>query len=1161
MSANYFSSVLVANRGEIAIRVFRALSELNIRTVCVYSKEDKYSLFRSKADESYMLDPSKGPVEAYLDIENIIRIAKEKHVDAIHPGYGFLSENPDFVSACDEAGIVFIGPSRKTMELIGDKISSKQIAAECGVPTIPGVDYAVGAIEEILEIAEKVGYPVILKASNGGGGRGMRVVRDAREMPRVFSEAMEEARKAFGDDRIFLEKYLDNPKHVEVQILGDSCGNIVHLFDRDCSVQRRHQKIIEYGPAFTISDATREKIFDSALKIARRAEYKSSGTMEFLVEPDTENFYFIEANTRIQVEHTVTEMITGIDIVQAQILIAEGYALNSPQIDIASQSGIHCHGYAIQSRVTAENPANDFMPDTGRVNVYRTGSGFGIRLDGGNIAAGSIILPYYDSLLVKIVTHDRTFQGAVRKAKRSLREMRVRGVKTNAPFLLNVLSSETFQKGQCSTNFIANTPSLFNFEESQDRGTKLLVFIGDVIVNGKPKEKQPYTEAKPPRIAGRPSAAPDNPNAENRGFRSYGGARDAFRRLGAKGLCDAIKASDRLFVTDTTMRDAHQSLIATRMRTIDLMAAAPAVNELLKDGFSAEAWGGATFDVAYRFLKESPWWRLENLSQLMPNTLIQMLLRASNAVGYKSYPDNVIKGFIQVSAHIGVDVFRIFDSLNWLENMKLPIEESLKTGKIVQGAICYTGDLLNPKETQYTLDYYVKKALEIEKMGAHIFAIKDMAGLLKPYAAKLLFSALKQNLSIPVCLHTHDSTGNGVAAVLMAAEAGADIADLALESMSGLTSQPSLNSAAEALANTKRGTGLNTDLANSISRYFGDIRGIYKEFESEMITPNTEIYKYEIPGGQYSNLLAQVKDMGGEEDFEDIKILYKRTNDMLGNIVKVTPSSKVVGDLAIFMHKNRLTPENILAEGRNLSYPDSVIDYFSGMIGQPDCGFPEALREIVLKGKKPIDCRPGLLLPDEDFSGIEKTLASKYRVFNSERNEISYALYPKVYDEYIRHRQLYHDVTKLPSHIFFHGMYRGEETEVEIERGKTLIIKYIGMSEPDVKGMRMLSFELNGSTRNVEIADRAFGVKAVAKLKADRKNPKQIGAPIPGVIGRVYVKEGDSAAAKEPLFTIEAMKMETIVLAPISGIIDKIYPKEGAMVEQDELLAVFYGED
>ncbi|MCL2698748.1 MAG: pyruvate carboxylase [Defluviitaleaceae bacterium] len=1142
MSLKKFSRVLVANRGEIAIRIFRALNELDIRTIGVFAKEDKYSLFRSKADESYMLDPNKGPVEAYLDIDTIIKIAKEKKADAIHPGYGFLSENSKLVDACDAAGITFIGPSSKSMAAVGDKISAKKVAKICEVPTIPGVGTAIINVEDVLETAAKVGYPVILKASAGGGGRGMRVVKTPEEMPQTFKEASGEALKAFGDGSIFLEKYLKDPKHIEVQIMGDAHGNIVHLYDRDCSVQRRHQKIVEYAPAFSVDNETREKIFQSALKIARHVDYKNAGTFEFLVTG--KEFYFIEANTRVQVEHTVTEMVTGYDIVQTQILVAQGYRLDSPEIGIMSQDTIPCYGYSIQSRVTTEDPANGFFPDTGRINVYRSGSGNGIRLDGGNAFTGALILPAYDSLLVKVISHSRTFKDAARKMARSLREMRVRGVCTNIPFLLNVVNHDVFLAGDCSTPFLENTPELFKFEERHDRGTKMLEYIGDIIVNGKKAPKEKFAPLRAPKFTANPAKT---------------GAKDEFKRLGAKGFCDAIVKADKLYLTDTTMRDAHQSHFATRMRTADMIPVARAHNELLKDAFSAETWGGATFDVAYRFLKESPWWRLEQLTELMPNTLHQMLLRASNAVGYTSYPDNVIREFVRLSAEAGVDVFRIFDSLNWMENMKLPVEEALKTGKIVEAAICYTGDLLDPNEKKYTLDYYVKKAIEVEKMGAHIFAIKDMAGLMKPYAARELYSALKKEISIPLALHTHDSTGNGVASILMAAEAGVHMTDVALESMSGLTSQPSLNSVVEALANTKRDTGIDRDLANSISRYFEEVRKVYKEFEAEMISPNTEIYKYEIPGGQYSNLLAQVKDVGDGENFEHIKMLYKQANDLLGNIVKVTPSSKVVGDFAIFMHKNGLTADNILDAGKDLSYPDSVIDYFAGGIGQPDGGFPKELQAIVLKGKKAITCRPGEMLPDEDFDAIENLLKEKYDVnlLENKHAAISYALYPKVYEEFVQHRQLYYDVAHLPSHVFFHGMDIAEETEVEFEPGKSLLIRFIGMSEPLSNGTRVLTFEMNGSRRDVTIVDTTLAKTTVAKPKAEKGNPNHVGASIPGVVGQVFVKPGDPVKLHQPLLTIEAMKIETTVLASVAGTIEKVYATEGAAVEQGELLAEY----
>lgn len=871
-----FRKVLVANRGEIAIRIFRALSELGITTVSIYSKEDRYAMFRSKADESYPLNPQKGPIDAYLDIDTIIKIALSTGVDAIHPGYGFLSENPDFADACERNGIVFIGPGSNIMNAMGDKISSKKIAIEANVPIIPGVDYAIKEVDEAKKIAAQVGYPVMLKASNGGGGRGMRIVNREEDLEKEFNEAKNESKKAFGDDMIFIEKYLKGPKHIEVQIVGDNYGNVVHLYDRDCSVQRRHQKVVEYAPAFSIPETVRQEIFDASIRLAKTVGYRNAGTLEFLVDADNHP-YFIEMNPRIQVEHTVSEMVTDIDIVQTQILIAEGYPLASEEIAIPSQESVTCTGYSIQTRVTTEDPANNFLPDTGEITVYRSGSGNGIRLDGGNAYTGAVISPYYDSLLVKAISHDRTFLGAVRKSIRALQEMRIRGVKTNIPFLVNVLNHPTFQSGQCYTTFIEETPELFELTKSQNRANKIIEFIGDRIVNSNNGEKPFYENRVLPKL--------------DKSKPVYG-ARDEFLKLGAQGFMQKILKEDKLYVTDTTMRDAQQSLMATRMRSKDLCGAAYATNAFMQNAFSVEAWGGATYDTAYRFLKESPWKRLELLRERMPNTLIQMLLRASNAVGYSNYPDNVVKEFIRISADHGIDVFRIFDSLNWVENMKMPIEEALKTGKIVEGTICYTGDVSNPNETKYTLDYYVKMALELEKLGCHSIAIKDMAALLKPRAAKELVGTLKKELHVPLHLHTHDSTGNGVSTVLMAAEAGVDIVDLAIESMSSMTSQPSMNAVVEALRGTKRDTGLDFEELSELSRYYNRIRSVYAPFESDMKSPNTEIYKYEIPGGQYSNLLAQVTEMGSPEEFEAIEGLYKEANDLLGNIVKVTPTSK-----------------------------------------------------------------------------------------------------------------------------------------------------------------------------------------------------------------------------------------------------------------------------
>lgn len=1142
-----FKKVLVANRGEIAIRVFRALNELGITTVSIYSKEDRYALFRSKADESYPLNPEKGPIDAYLDIDTIIKIALAANVDAIHPGYGFLSENPDFVDACERNGIVFIGPSSQIMNAMGDKISSKKMAIDAQVPIIPGVDYAIKDIDTATKIAAEVGFPIMLKASNGGGGRGMRIVNAMQDLEKEFNEAKNESKKAFGDDKIFIEKYLRAPKHIEVQILGDNYGNVVHLYDRDCSVQRRHQKVVEYAPAFSIPEETRKTIFDSAIRLSKAVGYRNAGTLEFLVDADNHP-YFIEMNPRIQVEHTVSEEITNIDLVQSQILVAEGYPLDSDEINIKSQDDIHCIGYSIQTRVTTEDPANNFMPDTGEITVYRSGSGKGIRLDGGNAYTGAVISPYYDSLLVKAISIDRTFEGAVRKSIRALQEMRIRGVKTNIPFLINVLHHPTFVAGKCYTTFIEETPELFQLTQSQDRATKIIEFIGDRIVNSQKGQKPHYENRVLPKL--------DQ-------TKPVYGARDEFLKLGAEGFMQKILKEDKLYVTDTTMRDAQQSLMATRMRSKDLCGAAYATNAYMQNAFSVEAWGGATYDTAYRFLKESPWKRLELLRKRMPNTLIQMLLRASNAVGYSNYPDNVVQEFIKISADHGIDVFRIFDSLNWVENMKMPIEEALKTGKIVEGTICYTGDITSPTETKYTLDYYVKMALELESLGCHSIAIKDMAALLKPRAAKELVTALKQELHVPLHLHTHDSTGNGVSTVLMAAEAGVDIVDLAIESMSSMTSQPSMNAVVEALRGSKRDTGLDFEELDELSRYYGRIRKVYEQFESDMKAPNAEIYKYEIPGGQYSNLLAQVTSMGSADEFESIKALYKDANNLLGNIVKVTPTSKAVGDLAIFMFKNGLTKENILTAGAGLSYPDSVVSYFQGMMGQPYGGFPKELQKIVLKDIEPLTDRPGKSLPPVDFEAIKKHLIEKYNYGDKSeevmnQKAISYALYPKVYEDYCEHFQMYNDVTRLESHVYFYGLRKGEETYLNIGEGKQLLIKYLEEGEPDENGVRTLTFQVNGMLRTVKIQDKNLEIKADRKLKADKTNPQHLGSSIPGTVGKVLVKEGDAVTENMPLLTVEAMKMETTVVSKITGTVDKIYVQQGDTVSQDDLLISFH---
>ena len=1141
-----FKKVLVANRGEIAIRIFRALNELGIGTVAIFSKEDKYAMFRTKADEAYVLNSEKGPVDAYLDIDTIIRIAKEHQVDAIHPGYGFLSENPYFAEACEKSGIVFIGPTADMMRAMGDKISSKKMAIEADVPTIPGIDKAVSGYAEVENAANYIGYPIMLKASNGGGGRGMRIVNAPEELEKAYREAREESRKAFGDEQIFVEKYLRSPKHIEVQVLADNYGNVVHLYDRDCSVQRRHQKVVEYAPAFTVPEEVRQRIFESSIRLVKHVGYRNAGTLEFLVD-DQNNPYFIEMNPRIQVEHTVSEMVTGIDIVQSQIMVAEGYALGSEEIGIPSQDTVHLNGYSIQTRITTEDPVNNFLPDTGRINVYRSGSGNGLRLDGGNAYSGAEILPYYDSLLVKVISYDRSFKGAIRKSLRALKEMRIRGVKTNIQFLINVLNHETFQEGNCYTTFIEETPELYDLQVGQDRATKILEFIGDRIVNPQNGEK--------------PFLDPHHPAEYDKTKKIYGG-RDEFLRLGAEGFTQKILKEKRLYVTDTTMRDAQQSLFATRMRTRDIIDAAPAANAYLEHAFSAECWGGATYDTAYRFLKESPWRRLATLRQLMPNTLLQMLLRASNAVGYSNYPDNVVKEFIRVSADRGIDVFRIFDSLNWIENMKMPVEEALKTGKIVEGTICYTGDISSPNEKKYTLDYYLKKAKEIEAMGCHILTIKDMAGLLKPYAAKTLITELKKELKIPVNLHTHDTTGSGVSTVLMAVEAGVDIADMAIESMSSLTSQPSMNTIVSMLKGTERDTQLDIEELHQASEYYAKVREVYKPFESGMYSPNAEIYKYEIPGGQYSNLLAQVKDMGEKDRFDDIKRLYKEANDLLGNIVKVTPTSKVVGDLAIFMFKNDLNKDNILTAGKDLSYPESVVEYFKGMIGQPDGGFPEEFQKIVLKGQEPITVRPGTLLESLDLEQIEAYLKSKFDLsgftpLEVRQKAVSYAMYPKVYEDYCVHLEAYNDVSQLQSHVYFYGLRPREETFVDIGQGKTLIIKYISKTPADNEGKCTLTFEVNGAVREVVIEDKNEMVHVNQKPKADKSDPKQIGSSIPGTVCQIFVKEGDKVDVNTPLLVVEAMKIETTIVSKTAGVVEKVYVSEGEKVNSEDLLVTF----
>ena len=1140
-----FKRVLVANRGEIAIRVFRACKELGIRTVAIYSEEDKNTLFRTKADEAYQIGKGKTPVGAYLGIDEIIALAKAKGVDAIHPGYGFLAENAEFAQACADEGIEFIGPTADMMNALGDKIQSKLVAHSVGVPTVPGVEKAIETEAEALEFANSCGYPVMLKAAAGGGGRGMRIVRTEEELLPQFRSARSEAAKAFGIDDIFIEKYLENPKHIEVQILGDKAGNIVHLFERDCSIQRRHQKVIEFTPALCLTDAQREAICADAIKIAKAVDYRSAGTVEFLLDPSTGKHYFIEMNPRIQVEHTVTEMVTGIDIVQSQILVAEGYDLASAEIGIPSQEAIQVTGHAIQCRITTEDPANDFMPDTGTIESYRSPGGFGIRLDGGNGFQGSMITPFYDSLLLKVTAYSRSFEDTRRKAIRALRETEIKGVKTNIAFMLNVLNHPTFAAGDCDTGFIANTPDLLDIAKVEDNELRVIEFLGNKFVNETKGAKKSYNVPVFPKFK-----ANELKDLQGRGTKQL------FDEMGAKDFTQWIRKQQRLFVTDTTMRDAQQSLMATRVRTVDMEKIAPAVSVYGRNFFSLEMWGGATFDTAYRFLKEDPWERLEVLREKCPNILLQMLLRGANAVGYKNYPDNVIREFVKQSAKTGIDVFRIFDSLNWIQGMEVALDETLNQGMIAEPCLCYTGDILDASKTKYTLSYYVRMAKELEKRGAHILGIKDMSGLLKPTAASKLVGALKQEIGIPIHLHTHDTSGNGVATVLMAAQAGVDIVDAAFNSMSGLTSQPALNSIVASLQHSDRDTGLDSDGLQKISEYWRDVRPVYKDFESELQTASAEIYKYEIPGGQYSNLQAQVESFGLGHKLKEVKDMYKAVNQMLGDIVKVTPSSKVVGDLAIFMVQNDLTPENIVEKGANIDFPDSTVSYFEGMMGQPEGGFPQDIQKVVLKGKKAITCRPGELLPPEDFEGIRKKLQEELGLEGTDREVISYAIYPKVFEDYVKSIRKEGSFRYMGSDIFFHSLEEGETCEVKLGEGRVLIVKLQEVRAVDNDGMREAIFEVNGNRRIIKIKDKTVTVNSSnSVLYADESNPLEVGANIPGNIIKVLVKEGEKVEANQPIAVIEAMKMETNILAAAAGTVERIYVSEGQQVKAGEMVA------
>ena len=1134
-------SVLVANRGEIAIRVFRACTELGIRTVAIYSKEDTLSMHRSKADESYLVGAGKSPTDAYLDIEDIIRIAKAHDVDAIHPGYGFLSENSDLCRRCNEEGIIFIGPRLEHLIMFGDKINARTQAQLAGIPMIPGSNGTISSVEEVRAFGEKYGYPIIVKAVFGGGGRGMRVVHNADEVATAYDLARSEAKKSFGNDEVYLEKYLQNPKHIEVQIIGDTHGNLMHLFERDCSVQRRHQKLVEIAPSLTLGKEQRQNILDAAVRLMKNVHYVSAGTVEFLATPDG-NFYFIEVNPRIQVEHTVTEMITGIDIVQTQIKVAMGYDLHGPEIALPEQKDLTFRGHAIQCRITTEEPANNFMPDTGRLITYRSGGGFGLRLDGGNAYTGSVITPYYDSLLVKATTWGLTHQQAIVKMQRCLKEFRIRGVKTNIQFLENVVSNPHFSKGDYTTDFVDKTPELFIFHKAQDRGNKLLNYIADITVNG-------YSNVG---VVPKPHFAPLNLPKPFEGTPAPG-AKQVLDKYGAEGLSKWILEQKEVLFTDTTFRDAHQSLFATRLRTADMLRVMRDTAGKLPGLFSFECWGGATFDVAYRFLDESPWQRLIQFRKAAPNILLQMLLRGANAVGYTSYPDNVVKQFIQLSAKNGIDVFRIFDSLNGLDNMQLSIDTVRETGKVAEAALCYTGDILDPRRDKYNLDYYVTMAKKLEKAGANIVAIKDMAGLLKPEAAYRLVKALKENVGVPIHLHTHEGSGNAIYTCARAIDAGVDIVDTAMSAMSGGTSQPSGASLYYALSGHPRQPHLDVKAMNELSFYWETVRPYYKAADKTENFPNPEVYVHEMPGGQYTNLKQQAQALGLIQRWSEIKEMYHRVSMMFGDLIKVTPSSKVVGDMTLFMVQNNLTEEDIYAKGDVIDFPASVVEFFEGRIGTPYQGFPEKLQKIVLKGRKPITVRPGAALAPVDFEAVRAKL-KEIDAPTTDEAVSSYCLYPKVFSDWVARYNKFGDVSVLDTPTFFFGMKPGEEIRIDIEQGKMLIIKLDHVSEPNAKGVRTVFFEFNGLARDIEVKDRNAKTTVVSRKKADKSNPGEIAASLSGSVVKVLVEKGQYVKKGTALIVTEAMKMETTLSAPIAGVIGAIHARAGERVESGDCL-------
>tara|TARA_R110002050_G_scaffold253807_1_gene392069 strand:- start:459 stop:3887 length:3429 start_codon:yes stop_codon:yes gene_type:complete len=1140
----------VANRGEIAIRIFRACTEINIRTVGIYTYEDRYSLHKYKADESYQIGQDNAPLKPYLDIDAIIEIALESGVDAIHPGYGFLSENTSFAQKCKDHNIIFVGPSVSVLQSLGDKIVAKKVALENNIPIIKSNTQPLTTLEVAISEASKIGYPIMLKAASGGGGRGMRVIRKEEELKSAFYESKRESLNAFGDDTVFIEKFVENPKHIEIQIVADNHGNIVHLFERDCSVQRRYQKVIEFAPSYGLKESTKQALYNYALKICKAVNYNNIGTVEFLVDQD--EIYFIEVNPRIQVEHTVTEVITNIDLVKTQLFIAGGYRLSDKQIKIANQEAIHVNGFALQCRITTEDPQNDFKPDYGTISAYRSASGFGIRLDAGSIYQGVKISPFFDSMLVKVTANSRTLDGAIRKMTRALSEFRIRGVKTNIPFLRNILEHTVFKEGAVTVNFIKTKPELFVFKPSKNRATKLITFLGDVIVNGNSDVKKidPTKKFVKPKV---PSF--------NSKLNYPKGTKDLLTELGPEKFASWLKNEKKVHFTDTTMRDAHQSLLATRMRTFDMLKVAEGYAKNHPEVFSMEVWGGATFDVCLRFLQENPWERLRLLRKAMPNVLLQMLIRGSNGVGYKAYPDNLIGEFVEKSWENGVDIFRVFDSLNWMKSIAPCIEHvRTKTNGLAEGSLCYTNDILNVENTKYNLKYYISLAKDIENAGAHILAIKDMAGLLKPYAAYELISSLKTVINIPIHLHTHDTSSIQSATYLKAIEAGVDVVDVALGGLSGLTSQPNFNAITEMLKFTERENNVDIDSLNEYSNYWETIREYYYPFESGLKAGSGEVFKHEIPGGQYSNLKPQAQALGLEDRFHEITKMYRGVNQLFGDIVKVTPSSKVVGDMAQYLVSNNLTIDDVLKKGDKISFPESVVSFFQGDLGQPYEGFPEKLQKIILKDKIPYTDRPNEHIAPLD---IEAAFLEFKNNFENElarpidfTDFLSYQLYPKVFvDAYNKHLK-YGNLIQLPTKNFFYGMEIGEEIMIEIDAGKTLLITLDSISDANKDGMVTVYFKVNGQGRSVAIKDDAIKVDTIVHVKADKNDALQIGAPLQGSLSSILVKKGEKITKNQPLFIIEAMKMESTIAATADATVSEIVLKEGTMVYSDDLVLI-----